>query len=1021
MIIVYSLILLWLAVGAVAYIRLFSGKNTICRTSSFSVFPFLLLFGAALRVMLSACYYGHETDMSCFSGWSSMVFENGMKNFYTADSFTDYPPGYMYVLYILGAINSFTEPGQVLEGVILKLPAAVCDLLICTVIYITAKKKFSDKTSSLISAFYLLNPYVITDTSLWGQVDSVYTLFAVIFVLLLYNKKTVYGIFMFILCIFIKPQSLMLCPLLIFSVIENAIYPDFNIKKIVKYALALLFGLVLFVLLSLPFGVKAVISQYIQTIGSYPYATVNAFNIWGAMGKNWDPVSPVVNGIGFSGIALVCIFSTYIFFKQKSADKFFFSGAVLIFGTFMLSTHMHERYAFAAPVLLLMGFCQNGSGLSFLSYILVSASQFFNYAWILFVYETDINKYFKSPVITVASVINIIIFLVFVLSVFKISHSDPTVPQKPVKDIIYKPGIERSKKPVRLSKTDALAMTALTIIYGVTAFSNLGDTVAPQSVYTAHEPVVLELTEDTHLNDIFIYLSNTNIDENRTLDIRITDSSGNETFSDSFDGMYVFDWTEKKTDATGKYIEISSSNLPLSFMEIAIRNDNGLILPVNHADYAGLFDEQSLVPETSTFMNSMYFDEIYHARTAYEYIHGIDIYEWTHPPLGKLLISVGVMIFGMCPFGWRFMGTLFGVLLVPIVYIFAKKMFKKTSICIVGCILYTFDFMHFVQSRLSSVDVYTVTFVILMYMFMYSYCTMSFYDTKLSKTLKPLALSGIFFGLAASCKWNSVYAGVGLAVIFFSVLGKRFYEYCYAKQNPDKETHGISHADIIATFVPAMIKTILWCVLFFIIVPVIIYVLIYIPFMRCSGDYSLNVILENQRDMFIYHSKTVVASSHPFSSKWYEWIIMRRPIWYYSHDYGNGIKGSISAFGNPVLWWGGIIAVIINIYYALINNDKKAVFLLTGYFSQLIFWIPIARTTYIYHYFPMVIFLMLMICNCLLYIHKTNRKLASFTGLITAFAAIALFTAFYPVLTGIPVNESYVVTFLKWFSTWKLI
>jgi Gpi18-like mannosyltransferase/predicted membrane-bound dolichyl-phosphate-mannose-protein mannosyltransferase len=42
----------------------------------------------------------------------------------------------------------------------------------------------------------------------------------------------------------------------------------------------------------------------------------------------------------------------------------------------------------------------------------------------------------------------------------------------------------------------------------------------------------------------------------------------------------------------------------------------------------------------------MYFDEIYHARTAGEYLEGRDAYEFTHPPLGKELMALSVRAFG---------------------------------------------------------------------------------------------------------------------------------------------------------------------------------------------------------------------------------------------------------------------------------------------------------------------------------------------------------------------------------------
>ena len=125
--------------------------------------------------------------------------------------------------------------------------------------------------------------------------------------------------------------------------------------------------------------------------------------------------------------------------------------------------------------------------------------------------------------------------------------------------------------------------------------------------------------------------------------------------------------------------------------------DGNLLEPVNAKEYKNLFDEQKLFTGRSTNLNGTYFDEIYHARTAYEMIHHLYCYENTHPPLGKAIMAVGILIFGMCPFGWRFMGTLFGVLMIPIIYNFAKKFFGETWICIVTTLLFTFDFMHLQQ------------------------------------------------------------------------------------------------------------------------------------------------------------------------------------------------------------------------------------------------------------------------------------------------------------------------------------
>ena len=85
----------------------------------------------------------------------------------------------------------------------------------------------------------------------------------------------------------------------------------------------------------------------------------------------------------------------------------------------------------------------------------------------------------------------------------------------------------------------------------------------------------------------------------------------------------------------------------------------------------------------------------------------------------------------MCPFGWRIIGTIFGILMIPAMYLFGKRFFNKTYLATICCLFFTFDFMHFAQTRIATIDVYVTLFVILMYYFMYKYYAIIFYDTKL--------------------------------------------------------------------------------------------------------------------------------------------------------------------------------------------------------------------------------------------------------------------------------------------------
>jgi dolichyl-phosphate-mannose--protein O-mannosyl transferase len=87
-------------------------------------------------------------------------------------------------------------------------------------------------------------------------------------------------------------------------------------------------------------------------------------------------------------------------------------------------------------------------------------------------------------------------------------------------------------------------------------------------------------------------------------------------------------------------------------------------------------------------------------------------------------------------------------------------MFGSTAVSVCGTILFAFDFMHFTQTRIATIDTYAVFFILLMYLFMWRFVS--------GGKLRDLALSGLFFGLGAASKWTGIYAGAGLGVIWLA-------------------------------------------------------------------------------------------------------------------------------------------------------------------------------------------------------------------------------------------------------------
>ena len=130
----------------------------------------------------------------------------------------------------------------------------------------------------------------------------------------------------------------------------------------------------------------------------------------------------------------------------------------------------------------------------------------------------------------------------------------------------------------------------------------------------------------------------------------------------------------------------------------------------------------------------------------------------------------------------------------------------------------------------------------------------------------------------------------------------------------------------------------------------------------------------------------------------------------------------ISSFGNPLVWWAGIPAFAVTFCLALFRRQKTAIFLTIGYLAQYLPWTLVDRCTFIYHYFPSVPFVVLMIGYCFLQLKKAVSTRTLYICCIAYAAAVfGLFFLFYPVLAGTPVSVEYVDKFLRWMDSWVLV
>lgn len=1013
------------------------------------VIALLILGGLILRVIFGKESYTNASDLNNLKWIAGSVLSSGYKSVFESGVTISLPPLVVHMEALIGQLCKLFgyEIGDVENVLLFRLPSILCDLGLAVLIYKIAKRNFTQRGAVLLSVIYLMNPATLLDSSMWGQTDALWALAAAFMCWFIYEKKLGFAVGAFTLGVLFQPYMLVLTPVLIIALIDAFLLDKEDIAKHAKETvIGLAASIIGAVLICLPMGISNVWKNVVDCYKSLPYSTVNAYNLWTAKGLNWSPDTTKCLGMSVYRLGMVlmavCLIAGIVyhyFYKKKYKDRssYIFLSAFLIIAAFLFGARVHERYLFAGMGILLLSYVVKPRLEYYVFYAVITILQFANMIFVFYVY--DVNKF--NPKETVPDIVAKLLLISFaalvVVTVNRFLKGDKenipvmeTEKEKPSYTILA------SEKIPRWTKYDTIILFVIMVAYSGFALHDIGYRYAPQTAWTYYadtetywsdvdkyavkggsNEIILDFGETKSIKDLHYFLGNY---ENREFSISTADSiDGPWSEPQNITMVSVFAWGYNTINTNSHYLKLTCNSTKASIKELAlVDQNNNLVKPVNADQYPNLFDEQDIVPERSTFRDSTYFDEIYHARTAWEFTQGFASYENTHPPLGKIIMSLGIRMFGMNPFGWRIMGILFGIGMLPFFYLFSKRFFKETWIAGVATTLFAFDFMHFAQTRIATIDVFVTFFIIVMYYFMYKYYKMSFYDTSLKKTFVTLGLCGFTMGLAMASKWTGVYAAAGLAIIFFVTLARRYREYRVAKANPEGSSNGISHEYIIKNFPKLTTKTILFCMAAFVLVPGIIYTLSYLPF-RDYQDYNLITrMIKNQITMFTYHQG--VHQEHPYSSRWWQWPIMYRPIWYFSGHVSDTVSEGISAFGNPCVWWAGIVAFFYLLNRAVKQKDRKSIFLIIGYLAQYLPWVLISRTTFIYHYFTSVPFVTLMVAYSLYLLvqeKKINRKL------VYAYVALAvvLFCMFYPVLSGQPVNKNYVFKVLRWFNSWVLV
>lgn len=612
--------------------------------------PAVLIVGFLIRLAFIRVQ-GFTNDVASFEAWAIALVAHGPRGFYASTNFLDYPPGYFYILGLIGWIWAGFfgnhDPGYTILAALVKLPAIIADLGIGALLYALARRFTSQVVALGVAALYVLNPAVIFVSALWGQVDSVAAFFALfaIYALLrsddvtLPNRATAWivgGWAAFAYSLLVKPQAAVLLPLAIAFAFTNRERRDLRLRAT---AYGIVAATILVIVLVEPFhpsnpigAIAWLLERLSYGTNIYPYNSVNAFNLWAIRGKLWQYDNQYVGflmqatwGILLVLVALALVVWRYV--QAKTPQALLEGSAVALLAFFTLATRMHERYVFDGVLFTVA--CVPIARRYLWCAVLLSIVFFanLNYSW-------QYIALIASP----------------------------------------RPGIDASNLWGALTVFFAAANVATFFFLG---WFYLGGAEEERGIEPGTEPPTLS----ERLGSLFPHR--------------------------------VRAWFDPREG-------LATLRKPLDYL---VMTGLGLIS----------FLLSLVVPKWYWKPTDKIFDEVYFARAAEEYLKNHRIYEDTHPPLSKLLITFSTMLFGGMPkghglggwtffnalahlsngdnsHGWRFLDVLFGALVVMLLYAFAKRVTGSTVFSAIAAALLILDGMHYVQSRIATPEGFVIFF-----------------------------------------------------------------------------------------------------------------------------------------------------------------------------------------------------------------------------------------------------------------------------------------------------------------------
>jgi dolichyl-phosphate-mannose--protein O-mannosyl transferase len=316
------------------------------------------------------------------------------------------------------------------------------------------------------------------------------------------------------------------------------------------------------------------------------------------------------------------------------------------------------------------------------------------------------------------------------------------------------------------------------------------------------------------------------------------------------------------------------------------------------------------------------FDEQFYGPTMHHILLGVPDLHDLHPPLGKLLGAIGLLLFGYNSVGWRFMYLCFGLQTIIVAFWLARQIFESRRAGWFAAAFVAADGFFIAHSRTAFIDIMLVCLIL-----------WSVLAVVTARTWRGMAVAGILIGLATSIKWSAAQ-----------------------------------------TLVPAVLAVLLfrrvpWHTIFWFGLSPIVHLLVWIAGLHLMGHASDPLALANVIWSSLSSLHGLGQYDNELASPWYSWPVLYHPIVVKLSSYGTTTRYA-SSVGNLVLWFPAALLVIglpltrgLTTWRARWRNywpsffdasfTKAVLVLASGWAALLIlFVVSMGKHSFFYHYLP---------------------------------------------------------------------